>query len=356
MGDMFKEMLRADESLFRDTVALDYDYIPKVIPFREQQQRYIASCIKPLMQKRNGKNVFTYGTPGVGKTVAVKHLFNELEEETEEVLPIYINCWQRNTSFKIFSFICEQLGHKFIQNKKTEELFTIAKADLNKRSVVFCFDEIDKVDDLDFLYLILEEIYRKTILLITNYKEWLAGLDARIKSRLMAEMLEFKPYNETETKEILKQRLEYAFVPGVWDDEAFNLAAKKTFELKDIRSGLYLLKEAGNLAEDKSSRKILLDHVNAAIKKLDEFSIKSSEDLETETKMILDLVREKPGNKIGDLYKAYQENGGKMVYKTFQRKIKKLADNKFLSLERVTGKEGNTTIVKLFNIKKLDEF
>ena len=38
---------------------------------------------------------------------------------------------------------------------------------------VFVFDEVDKLEDLDFLYTILEEIYKKTVLLITNYKEWI---------------------------------------------------------------------------------------------------------------------------------------------------------------------------------------
>ena len=78
----------------------------------------------------------------------------------------------------------------------------------------------------------------------------------------------------------MKQRLKYAFSPGVWDDDAFNLAAKKTAEIKDLRSGLYLLKESGMIAEEQAKTKINLEHVEQAIKKLDEFSIKKSEDLE----------------------------------------------------------------------------
>ncbi len=355
---IMEDMLGSDESLFKNEIALDYSFIPKLVPYRETQQRYIASCIKPLLQQRNGKNLLIHGPPGVGKTVACKHLLKELDEETEEVIPIYINCWQRNTTFKITLEICELLGYKLTHNKRTEELFSIIKSILNKKSVVFCFDEIDKADDFDFIYMILEEIYRKTILLITNYKSWFENLDDRIKSRLMSESLEFKPYNLKETKGILKQRMEYAFVANVWEDASFDFVVAKTAELEDIRSGLYLMRESANIAEDLSSKKIKLEHCKEAIKKLDDFSIKKSSDLEDNEKKIFDVIKENSGKKIGEIYKIYCDQGNSCVYKTFQRKIKKLQENKFISLAKTDGgKEGNTTIVKyLETTKKLTEF
>ena len=96
----------------------------------------------------------------------------------------------------------------------------------NRKPIVVAFDEIDKVEDFDFLYSILNDIYKKSIFLITNYKEWLDKLEDRIKSRLMPEIIEFKPYDEKETSEILKQRTMYAFLPGVLDDAAFELISK----------------------------------------------------------------------------------------------------------------------------------
>ncbi|MBT3463455.1 AAA family ATPase [archaeon] len=344
---VFNNILKDNESLFRDSVALDYDYIPKLIPYREYEQRYIANCIKPLFAKRNGKNVLVHGSPGIGKTVAIKHLFNELEEETDDIVPIYINCWQKNTSFKINLDICEQLGYKFTHNKKTDDLFDIIKDILNKKSAVFCFDEIDKVEDLSFLYMILEKIYRKTIILITNFKIWAVNLDTRLKSRLTLEDINFKKYNHTEIKGILKNRLQYAFVSNVWEDDAFNIAAKKTAEIEDIRSGLYILKESGNCAEEVSSKKITIEHVNKAIEKLSDFSIKDKTELKEDEQEILELIKENSEKKIGDLFELYKQKGGSGVYKTFQRKIEKLSKNKFISISKTQGgAEGNTTIVK----------
>ena len=355
---IFKDMLGAGETLFRNPVALDYDFVPKLVPFRESEQFHIASCIKPLFQRRNGRNLLIHGKPGVGKTVACKHVLQELEEEAEDITPIYINCWQRNTTFKILLEICDILGYKLTHNKKTDELLNVVVKSLNKDSAVLVFDEIDKIDDYDFLYYFLEQLYRKCIVLITNYKEWATELDARIKSRLLPEMLEFKPYSLAETRGILKQRVEHAFYPEVFEEAAFEEIVKRTFQLQDIRSGLYLLRESGNAAEDKSSRKINTSHVKVAIEKLDNFKIKKSTELQDETKTILKLVKDNSGKRIGDLFKLYQELGGQLVYKSFQRKIKKLEQGKYIEVTKTKGgKLGNTSIIKYSEeIKKLTDF
>lgn len=355
---MFKDVLGSEESLFRDHIPLDFDYIPKLVPYREPQQRQIAACIKPLLQSRNGRNVFVHGPPGVGKTVAVKHLLKELEEETEEIVPIYINCWQKNSMYKIVMEMCDLLDYKFTHNKKTDELFKIIKDILNKKAVVIVLDEADKLEDQDFIYNALEEIYRRSLVLITNYREWLVNLDTRIKSRLTAEIVEFSHYNKEETQGILRERLKYAFYPDVWDEEAFTIAADHAHEMKDIRLGLYLLREAANAAEDKASKRITKDHVAVGITKLNEFSVNEKEALEDETKFILTIVKQHSGKKIGEIFREYQKEGGNSVYKTFQRKIAKLADGKFIGVKKITGGADGTTTLITFNasVKQLSEF
>lgn len=353
---LFKEMLRSGETLFRDTVALDYDFQPKLLKYRENEQRRFAAAIKPLLEDRNGRNIFVYGAPGIGKTTACRHVLRELEDETEKVVPIYINCWKENTTYKVFYKICEELGYKFIQNKKTTELFTLVQNLLNKKSAVFVFDEIDKLDELDFLYTVLEDIYRKSIFLITNYRDSYSELDERIRSRLAPEFLFFPSYNEAEIAGILKERRDFAFLPDCWDEEAFKEVVEKCTETKDVRIGLYLMREAGTTAEEKSCRKIGLNHVAEAVRKVADFYIKPREGLGEELQQILDIVRNNSGSKIGDIYNAYSATGGELSYKSFQRRIMKLNEGKFLSAEKTYGKEGNTTIINYASNKKLKEF
>ncbi len=358
MGGIFKDILGSSESLVKNEYALDYAYQPKLVPYRESEQRYIVSCIKPLFMEKNGKSVLVHGRPGVGKTVACTHILDEIKEETDEIIPIYINCWDKNTTHKIIIHICELLDYKFVQNRRTEELFNVIKQLLNRKSAVFVFDEADRLEDVDLIYMIIEEIFKKSIVLITNKKEWISNLDERVKSRLMAEMLEFKPYNPAETRGILRHRMEYAFVPGVWNDDAFELIAKKTSDAQDIRTGLYLMREAANIAEGKSSRKIALEHAQEALSKIADFTAKDSNELAVDERKIVDLIKSNSGSKIGSLFEAYQKQGGSLAYRSFQRKVDKLEKDKFVSLEKTEGgADGNTTIVK-FNdsAKKLTEF
>jgi len=357
---IFDNMLKSGESLFINPIALEYDYQPKIVPFREQEMRQVAYSMKPLFQQRNGSNLIVFGPPGVGKTAACRHLLQEIEEQSEDIIPIYINCWQRNTSFKVILAICDALGYRFTQNKRSEEIFFEIKKLINKKAAVFVFDEIDKAEDFDFLYSILEEIYRKSVILIVNYKDWLSSMDERLRSRLIAGFVEFRPYNLTETRGILKQRIEYAFAKNVWEESAIEEIAKKTAELADIRTGLYLLKEAGEIAESKSSKRITEEHALSAIEIIDEFSIKDPKELEEEMQLILKSIKGNSGKKIGEIYRAYQDAGGKMVYKTFQRKVKKLEQGKFITTNSIAGgAEGKTTIISSKSAKeekKLSDF
>ena len=108
-------------------------------------------------------------------------------------------------------------------------------------------------------------------------------------------------------------------------------------------------------------RSLRKDHrpyfLKRAISKFDEFKIKSSQDLQDETKKILDLIKENSGKKIGDVFKIYQKQNGDMSYKTFQRKVKKLEEGKFITTEKTSGGDaGNTTILHYAKIKKLTDF
>jgi cell division control protein 6 len=352
MALSFRDMLKADESLIRDDVPLSYDYLPKVLPYREKEQRQFALAIKPLLNEQNGRNLFVYGAPGIGKTAACRHVIRELEDTTDDVIPLYINCWKHNSAFKILLEMCNQLGIRLIAQQKTSELFDKVKTLVNKKSVVFVFDEIDKLDDFDVVYMILEDIYRKSIFLITNYRNKVEELDERIMSRLNPEFVEFKPYGAAETRGILAERLKYAFVQGVWDDGAFALVVEKTGRVGDVRNGLFLMREAAHIAEEKAVRVITAEHVQAAIVKADQF--RTDDELDEDLKGIFELVKAKNGLKMGDLFKKYSDGGGELSYRTFTRKIERLEGAKLVAMERISGADGNTTIVHVH--KKLTDY
>ena len=152
----FDSHLKDSESLFIDEIALDPDYVPKFIKFRENQQQQIADIIKVLLKKRTATNIFLTGSPGIGKTLSVLHILRELQEKglDEQIYPIYINCWKKDTAHKIVSEICSKLNYRFTINKTTDQLINDISKIINQKSAVFVLDEIDKIESsaIDIVY------------------------------------------------------------------------------------------------------------------------------------------------------------------------------------------------------------
>jgi len=363
---MFEDILKDEESLFKDIDVLDFDYMPKLVPYRENEQKEIAACIKPLFMGRNGFNLVITGAPGIGKTLATKKVLEEIEEHDTNIISFYINCWHKNSTYKIYMDICQELGLRYSVNKGKDELFAMIKKELSDNPVVFVFDEIDKVEDYDFLYQIFESFYKRCIIVITNYDDWFRGIDDRLKSRFLARRLLFRPYTKEEVLGILKERVKYAFYKDVVKKDALELIAAITYKYNDIRVGLHLLRESGTIAENKSKRYVDINDAKEAIAKLDGFSYINLEELDDEEKFILKVIDElrsrtsgiaepkidkdgmerTKGLKIGELFKFYKENGGQKSYKTFQRKINELKNKGLIRVEKISGgKEGKTTII-----------
>jgi len=354
---LFDNLLKDNESLIKNELPLNPEFVPKIFMYREKQQQVIASCMAPLFNNRSGRNAVIVGPPGVGKTLAVKKVVEELEEKTDQIVPLYINCWKKNTTYKILLDLCEQLDYRFTHNKKTDELVDIVIKRLNKFGAVLIFDEVDKCEDTDFLYMLMEGLLQKSIILLTNYRSFIDDLDERIASRLVPQLIHFEPYSKIEVQGILNQRREYAFPEGVWKKSAFVIVVDETYALRDIRAGLYLLKESAMSAEESASRLIENKHVQIAVNKLEEFKIKKVEDLDDDAQSVLDIVKNGSPCKIGDAFKAYTDNGGKGSYKTFQRKIAKLEEAHFIAVKKTQGgAEGNTSILSYNTNKTLDDF
>lgn len=254
---------------------LESTFLPRLLPYRENEHKYIAECIKPLIEKRNGRSLLITGGPGIGKTACVKFIFRKMiEEGIDNIITLYVNCWKSDTSQKIAYRMAEQLSIR-TEGKYSEEITDLVIKKLNTYDgVVFAFDEIDRLQDWNLIYRILEDVRYKTILMITNIPESIARLDSRLLSRLMVERLDFKPYNYEEIRGILREREQYAFAPNSWDYDAFEQVIKRVHEAKDIRVGLFLLKHSAELAESRGSEKIMIEDVNAAIEKLKDFYTK----------------------------------------------------------------------------------
>ena len=104
-----------EESLFLNEESLSPEWIPKLLPFRETQQKGSPTSSNhltddpPLVRHRSPR-----------KTAAVKVVLRELEESTEGVEPLYVNCC-KNTTFKVYVELCHTLG-QIHPKQKSEDL------------------------------------------------------------------------------------------------------------------------------------------------------------------------------------------------------------------------------------------
>ena len=351
---LFDSHLKDSESLFKDETPLDHDYVPHKIQFRENESEYIAEVIKPLLKKRNSRNLFITGSPGIGKTLVVDHIFREMKDNgmDEEVYPIFINCWQKDSAHKVVLEICQQLGFYYTVNKTTDQLLQEIARRINEKAAVIALDEIDKLDkeSLSIIYSLLELLYRRSLLLITNNKHFISELDSRITSRLLPETLEFRSYSLDETKEVLKRRVESAFVPGVFSSAALDIVAEKAYSLKDLRVGLFLLREAGNEAERKFKRNVSEEDAKTAIVKLPEYKIVSSDNLNDGLGILLEVIKNNSGKTSKEIYEISKLDTS---YRTFLRKLNDLEKTKDIHIREESHGDGKKSFVYFGSVENL---
>ena len=348
--------LSHNQTIFSNSDALDTDFVPKILPHREDQQRAIAESIAPLLKDRSGPSLILQGPAGVGKSVSSKRVLMDLDEldEAIDISKVYVNCWKANTTYKVMTEIANQIGFKFTHNLKTNEIINKIIEKLEKRKgVVIILDEADKADDYDFLYHILENITRKTLILITNDESWSNKIDFRIASRLTPEVINYKEYSENEIFDILRERIKYAFYQNVWSEELIEKVASNSSKFKDIRIAIKLIKKVGEIAENESSNKIEIEHINKAISKIPNFKIKSSEDFNDTENFVKKICEDNSGKTTGELFSIYLDRGGKKSEKTFKRVLDTLEKKRVITQKMTSqGFRGRSSIIEYNSIER----
>ena len=320
MGGLFADILMDNESIFKDESVLDYKFIPEELPERQNEMKEVAGYIKPLLQDRQGSNMFIHGMPGLGKTATTNLVLEDLKKTTDKIISIYINCWENQTTHTIALEIARKLGILYPpKGVPTEEVLSKVFNKLRDYGVVVCLDEIDKVKDVNVIYSLLN-LDRVSIILITNNAKYKNYLEPRLTSRLSLNNLEFKPYTTREMKEILKRRAGQAFYPGVVSDEVIQTISEKSGT--DVRKAIMTLLESGRKAEKDASRRIMLKHVESTITTMKDSVPK---ELNNHEEQILTIIKENKGVISGEAYKRYKQSYGDLSIRSFRRYVNRLS-------------------------------
>ena len=299
LDDYFDEFL-SSKPIFENKSILQSNYKPDKIPHRENYLKDIAKILAPALRKERPSNLFIYGKTGTGKSLCVNHVVRKIENiASAKEIPleiISINCKLKkvaDTEYRILLEILKQLGKEMPSTGiSTNELYKELYETIDKKEkrYILVLDEIDakkkKTGDevLYNLTRINPELKKSEISIvgITNDLTIMDTVDARVKSSLNEEEIVFIPYNAIQIQDILKDRAEKAFKPGVLHQEVIPIAsAYAAREHGDARRALELLRFAGELAERESSAMIMPDHILNADKK-------------SERNRVIDIIKSQP--------------------------------------------------------------
>ena len=320
--------------IFKNKVALQTNFQPEAILFRDDQIKQIALILAPILRGEKPSNLFLYGKTGTGKTLSIQSIKEELMKRVKKdagfKLKIeYLNCKLKkvsDTEYRILAELIKKFGGEIPSTGlPTQSVYNkfIELIDGEKQLILLIFDEIDqavKKISNDFLYNLtrLNSELSKTqlsVIGISNDLTFLDELDPRVRSSLSEEEIVFPPYNALQLREILKKRSEMAFKKDIVSEGVIaKCAAFAAREHGDARRALDLLRIAGELAERDKSKKLLLKYIDEANSKIERDKILDV--IKSEPKQfqlvlssiinLLDKNRDSPVF-TGDIYNYYQE-------------------------------------------------
>ncbi|MBI5389107.1 ORC1-type DNA replication protein [Candidatus Woesearchaeota archaeon] len=287
LGAFFEKYLHK-EPLFRNKEFLQATHTPEHILHRDEQIEYIANILAPALRMEKPSNLFIYGKTGTGKTVSMKYTLSQISSVAQKrdtpLKTIYINCKLKrvaDTEYRLIAQLVQEFGRKLpATGLPTDEIYRAfyKVLDEQKTILLLVLDEIDhlvkKIGDgiLYNLTRINTELQQSRITLIgiSNDLVFADNLDPRVKSSLSEEELIFPPYNALELQNILKERVQAAFKPGVIGPGVIEkCAAYAAREHGDARRALELLRVAGELAERKNATLVEILHLDEAEEKIE---------------------------------------------------------------------------------------
>ena len=362
---MKKDLLMWDETLFRDVEVFEIDYMPEQFDFRDSQIRELAINVKPGLAGARPLNTICKGLPGTGKTTTVKMLFSDIEEKTQKIIPVYINCQIDNTKFAIFSQIYKKLTKRPPPASGTsfKNLFDqICKIIADKDAVLLvCLDDANYLlyekEISNVLYTLLrshevnEGVRIGVITIISDMSVDLTQeVDNRVASVFRPSEIYFAPYSQSEISEILNQRVMQGLYPGVLSPEIFELIVEQTMKSGDLRVGIDLLKRSALNAERDARKEIVKDDVCRAYLVSKYLHLSSSvKTLSDEEKSLLKALAAMSQNEkemnAGAVFDELKDSL-KIGYTRYSEILKKFDSMRLINLNYKEGK-GRTRLITL---------
>jgi cell division control protein 6 len=272
-------LLRSDQTLFRDPDVFELTFVPDHLHHRDAQLQELAFLIQPAFQGGSALSAVLRGPPGTGKTTTVRRIFREVTEETQRVIPVYVNCRQDHTPLAVYGSIFKQvcgypapLAGRYLDDVKEGIAARLQDRDA---ALVVCLDDADELLPAGtyntLLYQLLRlyekwDVRKAGVFAVTSNLGLNLGAEAdpSVWSVFHPTEINFLPYTKTEVREILTDRVRQGLYPRVISKVLLDRIAGIAAGEQDIRIGIALVRAAVLRAEKDGRRRVDSDDVTAA--------------------------------------------------------------------------------------------
>ncbi len=293
--------------IIADPDVLEEGFIPQNIPCREVQKRELAFCLSPIERRMKPLDCLCHGKPGTGKTVLVKYVLQQAEENTNALI-FYVNCWENKTLSLILDRLVEKAGIVLAERNYFSKISRLKKK-IGSRPCVVALDEVDKLDGMnlnDILYM-LKGMGKVGVICISNTRQYMLDVDPRTVSRIRWRSIKFLGYSDEELLMILNHRI--VDCKALFPDTYSKSILRKMADLAagDARMAIQLLRNAALVAEKSNRSEISEADVERGYEEVKEIKKKYYlERLTLHHKLLVKIVEENPKIHSGDLYEEYK--------------------------------------------------
>ncbi len=273
-------------SIFLDRDKLSPRYIPQTLPHREEQISLLKSFYEDSLtdpSRAYMRVVQIIGGVGTGKTACTIRFGGSFRDEALrrglDVRHIYINLKLHGGSrVVLYRHLLDQGAPEiYSPSLSAEEMLRQLARFLgdHERYLLISLDEIDYFirhtrEHVVYDLTRFNELYPEKgcgvmgLIFTARSRRFHDQLERAELSTLGRNYIDFNPYTSSQIVDILEQRVEDAFKPGVVSPDVLEYAADVTANPPvhgDIRYALDLLLYSGHLADHQGSKKILPEHV-----------------------------------------------------------------------------------------------
>ena len=282
------ESVFSKPSVFKNREALYPEYVPTVLPHREEQIKQLAEIFKSLIISPGSisQRAMLVGGVGTGKTVTARAFGRELRALARsrglDLRYIHVNCHRDRTLFEVITEIARQLGAPVpFRGLSAQEIF-VALLNYMERENTYALVTLDEFDYLiniagnDAVYFLVriydeypEIVKRVSYIFIARDLLALRRLDPATESYILKHVVRFNPYTSSELFDILSARRSEAFYEGTVPDNVLKYIAEYEGIDKggggNARAALEALLLAGEAADHDGLGRVTVEHVRRAL-------------------------------------------------------------------------------------------